>query len=519
MKRAYRSNGARLGTTPMLAAAVAVIVGVASLLSGCDVDSFMDPSEIGRWENTPVVLPIIERLDVIDEPVDEIPGVSEIRSEDLVPEIKQYVLHPGDVITVTVLDLFDLGSESVQTRRINETGHVRLPIIGQVKAAGLTAKQLEERIVDILHPAIVRDPTVTVTVQEARERTFSVIGTAGTSIYNILQTDFRLLDAIAMSGGLPSDAETIYVIRQVPLSDVVEEGYVPDPEEPGAHQPPPSGDDAGAAPGQAPPDGGDDEVLDPGALLEDLSEEGDGQQEEEPEEPENGSAEASPLGEALQPGGSGEGRFINVNGQWVWVEEGEAAARAPSGQQQVPEDAATAADLAGLPDPSELVTQRVIRIDAEALQRGEARYNIVVRPGDVIRVPPPTTGNIYIDGHVGRPGTFSLPRTGDLTLRQAIIAAGGLAPTAIPERVDLTRRIGEKQQATVRLNLRAIAEGVQPDIFVKPEDTIVVGTNVWASHAAVIRNSFRFSYGFGFLLDRNFGSDVFGAPPRNRGVN
>ncbi len=42
-----------------------------------------------------------------------------------------------------------------------------------------------------------------------------------------------------------------------------------------------------------------------------------------------------------------------------------------------------------------------------------------------------------------------------------------------------------------------------------------VGTNFWAYPLAVIRNGFRASYGFGFLIDRNFGNDIFGAPPTN----
>jgi protein involved in polysaccharide export with SLBB domain len=160
-----------------------------------------------------------------------------------------------------------------------------------------------------------------------------------------------------------------------------------------------------------------------------------------------------------------------------------------------------------------MVTQRVIEIDAEALERGEARYNIVIRPGDVIRIPFNVVGNLYVGGHIARPGTYSLPGEKTLTLRQLIISAGGLDPVAIPERVDLTRRLGKGQEATVRLNMRAIFEGVQPDIFLKSNDTINVGTNAIAGFASVIRNSFRFSYGFGFLLDRNFGSDVLGVAP------
>jgi hypothetical protein len=102
-----------------------------------------------------------------------------------------------------------------------------------------------------------------------------------------------------------------------------------------------------------------------------------------------------------------------------------------------------------------------------------------------------------------------------MTLLRAIDSAGGLSQLAVPERCDLTRMIGLNRQATIRLNLRAIAEQRQPDIFLKPDDIINIGTDFWAFPLAVIRNGFRFSYGFGFLLDRNFGNDVFGPPPRD----
>ena len=99
---------------------------------------------------------------------------------------------------------------------------------------------------------------------------------------------------------------------------------------------------------------------------------------------------------------------------------------------------------------------------------------------------------------------------------KVVFAAGGLSAVGIPQRVDLTRMVGPDRQATVRLDLKAIFEGTQPDIFLKPDDTINFGTNFWATPLAVIRGGFRTSYGFGFLLDRNFGNDVFGAPPTNR---
>ena len=500
-------------------AAVLVLCSLAIALAGCDTDSFMDPSEVGRWENTPVVLPILERLDVIEEPEEQMIGVIPVRSEDLIPEIREYVMGPGDLITVTVFELITPGVETVQTRRIDELGYIRLPVIGQVKAQGLTTKQMEQRLIDILDPAILRNPTVTVLVQEGRQRTFAILGpVTAPGSYAITQNNFRLLDAIALARGLPPKTPNIYLIRQVPLSDVVEKGFQPVDEPPGTHKPPmtktgmPSASGAAATPSAAPgAESTKPATLDPAALIENLSKGLDADKNKPvakpgaPAAPEPGKpVTAPPLNNALEPGGKGEGRFVNINGKWVMVESAPSAA--------LPGADLTRSSMAEgqLPPPDQLVTQRIIEVDAEALLRGEAKHNIVVRPNDIVRVPTQQTGNVFIGGHITRAGTYNLPLDSKMTLKQLVISAGGLAPVAIPERVDLIRRIGHAQEATVRLNLRAIYEGVQPDIFLKPDDTINVGTNFFASFLAVLRNSFRSSYGFGFILDRNFGGELFG---------
>ena len=53
----------------------------------------------------------------------------------------------------------------------------------------------------------------------------------------------------------------------------------------------------------------------------------------------------------------------------------------------------------------------------------------------------------------------------------------------------------------------------------QPNDHVIIGTNLIATPLAVIRNGFRMTYGFGFLLDRNFGNDVFGPPPESNPFN
>ena len=175
--------------------------------------------------------------------------------------------------------------------------------------------------------------------------------------------------------------------------------------------------------------------------------------------------------------------------------------------------------LAGTAPGTDLMTQRVIEVPIKPLLAGQADVNVVIRPGDVIRVPVAASGVIYVGGQVARPGTFTLPPTGKLTLLRVIDAAGGLSQLGIPERVDLTRMIGNNREATIRLNMRAIAERTQPDVILKADDRINVGTNFWAFPIAIIRNGFRMSYGFGFLIDRNFGNDVFGPPPESSGFN
>ncbi len=157
---------------------------------------------------------------------------------------------------------------------------------------------------------------------------------------------------------------------------------------------------------------------------------------------------------------------------------------------------------------------RIIEVDYQALARGEANYDVVIQPGDKIFVEPPETGFVYIDGEVNRIGVYELLNDNTrLTLSRFVSAAGGLSPIAIPDRVDLVRRIGADREATIRVDLKAIRNRAEPDLYIRPGDHVIIGTNFFATPLAVLRNGFRVTYGFGFLLDRNFGNDVFGPPP------
>ena len=161
----------------------------------------------------------------------------------------------------------------------------------------------------------------------------------------------------------------------------------------------------------------------------------------------------------------------------------------------------------------------VIDISYNDLVRGQANLNIVIRPGDLIYCDSGQVGVVYIDGEISRPGVYNLPTSGRLTLSRLVAAAGGVSELAIPERCDLIRRLGSDKEACVRISLAAIRNRAEPDLFLKPDDHVIVGTNFWALPLARFRRDLSFPNSVGFQLDRNFGNDVFGAPPTGVNIN
>jgi hypothetical protein len=168
-----------------------------------------------------------------------------------------------------------------------------------------------------------------------------------------------------------------------------------------------------------------------------------------------------------------------------------------------PPAAAPAAKGFEFDEPASAEMTRTIRIPLDALRKGDLRYNIPLRARDLIIVPVPEQGEYYMGGHVQRPGAFVL--TGrKITLKEAVVSAGMLDAVAIPQRTDIIRRIKPDHEIFVRVDLSQIFAGNQPDVYLKPYDQVMVGTNALASFLAAVRGAFRITYGFGFLYDRNF---------------
>jgi hypothetical protein len=91
-----------------------------------------------------------------------------------------------------------------------------------------------------------------------------------------------------------------------------------------------------------------------------------------------------------------------------------------------------------------------------------------------------------------------------ITIKMALAAAGNLGQVAWPANSLLIRRIGDSQEQMIPLDITAIFKNEKADIFLKADDVIAIGTDWRSPFIAVIRNSFRMTYGFGFIYDRNF---------------
>lgn len=536
MKYATEFNG--LANTQQFTFAMKALACGALLLAstGCEVDSFFDPSRTGRFEYEPTTIPVLERIDVIEPHKEFWANATPPTSEDLMPRELAYYLYPGDIVTVSVFELQQVGQWFTTTRRVDTAGYFRVPEIGDIRAAGLTAQQFQDEIKRILAETKMTIPQVDVVVEQGGGLRYTVYGFVGrTGQYTLDQPNLRLIEALASAGGVPTTTERIYVIRQVILTpdvqpefqrEVLPPGQPVTPQQPqpdtdieelirqleNPPPPPPPPSQPNSSPeirpgmlqdepnGSQPPPNGqppiDIDALEPPAPTEPAPQ--DTQEVEPVRAPEQPPVDVDVVRPpAASPQDTGETLiYIPERGEWVRMPRAPGE-EAPAAQPTEPREAPHILD-------------RAIVIDYERLQRGDSSQDVVIRPNDKIYVDGPPQGFFYIDGEISRIGVYQMPLSGTLTLSRAVSAAGGLGPIAIPSRVDLTRKIGPYREATIRLDLAAIRQRTEPDVVIKPDDHIIIGTSFWATPVAVFRNGFRVTYGFGFVLDRNFGPDVFG---------
>lgn len=428
-------------------------LGALALVCGCDTKGFLDPTEMMRTSKDTLLLPIVSQVDPALEEMDtQWSRATDPTPEDRKPVTGDYHISPDDLLAVQISDINGPGTQELKQVRVTESGNISLPLLDrQIHAVGLTEYELENAIVEAYRAAnLVLHATVSVTTLESRGRQFSIYGAVGaTGEYAIQEPDFRVLNALVIARNVTTPfVDYIYIIRKV--------GALSAQTQPGM-------------PSEAP-------IAPPPTSI----------------------PTTNPTSEELVP-------HVEANTPAVILPAG-ANPVAPAAQKVVLADQAAAdpsETFDGFHDPGPDQNLRVIRIPYQALKEGRLGYNIPIHPLDMIYVAEPPQGFYYIGGHVLRGGTFAMTGA-KVTLKAAIISASMLDGLAIPQRTDIIRRIRPDKEIFVRVDLEKVFAGEQPDIYLKPDDAVLVGSNAAAPFLAAIRGGFRISYGFGFIYDRNY---------------
>ena len=122
----------------------------------------------------------------------------------------EYLLGAGDLLVINVFEAEELET----TVRVSSRGFITLPLLETVTVKGLTAIEAEKRIESLYREQYIKDPHVSVFVKEHVSQRVTLVGQfnkPGTYDY---PSKLRLLDVIALGGGLSDEAGQMVQIRK-----------------------------------------------------------------------------------------------------------------------------------------------------------------------------------------------------------------------------------------------------------------------------------------------------------------
>ena len=125
--------------------------------------------------------------------------------------IEPYRLDSGDNVRITVFEQAEL----TNTYAVDQAGFIAFPLIGSVSARGRTVQQLEKQIAVKLRKGYLRDPDVSIQVDQ--HRSFFILGEVNSAGQYSYVPRMNVQNAIAISGGYTARANqsNVDVTRKV----------------------------------------------------------------------------------------------------------------------------------------------------------------------------------------------------------------------------------------------------------------------------------------------------------------
>lgn len=124
-----------------------------------------------------------------------------------------YIIGVGDVLDVSVWK----ENELTKQVPVRPDGMITLPLIGEIKAVGLTPVQLRDVVTSELQK-VMSDPQVQIMVVSVNSLSYNVMGNVYKPGYYPMFRPITILDAIALSGGFKDFAKVkkVYILRAGP---------------------------------------------------------------------------------------------------------------------------------------------------------------------------------------------------------------------------------------------------------------------------------------------------------------
>jgi polysaccharide export outer membrane protein len=143
-------------------------------------------------------------------PVSAVSMLEELAPDDIPEDIhkQKYLVSSGDLLDIDVFEVEEL----TRTIRVRSNGNIALPLLGSIKVAGLTEREMEEKLEGLLKEKYLHDPQVSIFVRESGF--FYVLGSVenkeGIFPYS---PGITLQQAIAMGGAFPGEESGIKEVR------------------------------------------------------------------------------------------------------------------------------------------------------------------------------------------------------------------------------------------------------------------------------------------------------------------
>jgi polysaccharide export outer membrane protein len=127
------------------------------------------------------------------------------------PSAGNYVIGPQDVLAVNVFDQASLTGKFT----VEADGTFSFPLVGRIKAAGLTLREFEQELKKQLADGFFKNPQVSVAVEQYRSQRVFVVGEVRQPGPVPLTGGMTLIEALSRAGStLPSSSGEVVVVRQ-----------------------------------------------------------------------------------------------------------------------------------------------------------------------------------------------------------------------------------------------------------------------------------------------------------------